>query len=187
MAERDKKTTESLYHRFFRGDREAVAELVNEHRVGLILFINGYVRRTDVAEDLASDAFAALLVKRPKIKDAARFKTYLFSIAKNGALTWLRKNKRLTELDENAIAPAVDDPELELIREEEKRVVFRAIEKLTEEYRSVLILRYYEELSAEHIAKIMKKNKKQVYNLLQRAKSAMKNILEEEGLVYETD
>ncbi|MBO5240938.1 MAG: sigma-70 family RNA polymerase sigma factor [Clostridia bacterium] len=189
MSKRENKTTELLYKRFFRGETEAVAELASEHRNGLILFINGYVRDTSVAEDLASDTFASLLVKRPKIKDASRFKTYLFSMAKNAALSFLRKNKRakINEKENTDTKEFLDDPEHVLILQEERETVFRAIGQLAEDYRNVLILRFYEELSVEEISIVMKKSKKQVYNLLQRAKETLKNILREEGVAYETD
>lgn len=185
MRERENGTIKSLYKRFFCGDKEAVAELANEHRNGLILFINGYVRDLDTAEDIASDTFANLLVKRPKVKDASRFKTYLFSMAKNAALSWLRKNKRV-QIGEKT-KPFLEDPECVLIREEQRRTVLRAIGGLTEDYRNVLLLRFYEELSVDEISKVMKKSKKQVYNLLQRAKEALKNSLKEEGIAYEID
>ena len=187
MSERENKTTELLYKRFFRGEQDAVAELAYVHRNGLILFINGYVRDMDVAEDLASDTFANLLVKRPKIKDTARFKTYLFAMAKNAALSFLRKNKRAKISGEEKLKPFLDDPEHLLIREEKRKAVLCAIGKLGEDYRNVLFLRFYEELSVDEISKVMKKSRKQVYNLLQRAKETLKNILTEEGIAYETD
>ena len=187
MSERKNKTTELLYKRFFRGEKEAIAELASEHRNGLVLFINGYVRDLDTAEDIASDTFANLLVKRPKIKDESRFKTYLFSMAKNAALSFLRKNKRAKISEREKTKPFLDDPEHLLIREEQRKAVLCAIGQLTEDYRNVLFLRFYEELSVDGISKVMKKSRKQVYNLLQRAKETLKNILTEEGVAYEID
>ena len=187
MSERKNKTTELLYKRFFRGEKEAIAELASEHRNGLVLFINGYVRDLDTAEDIASDTFANLLVKRPKIKDESRFKTYLFSMAKNAALSFLRKNKRAKISEREKQNPFLDDPEHLLIREEQRKAVLCAIGQLTEDYRNVLFLRFYEELSVDGISKVMKKSRKQVYNLLQRAKETLKNILTEEGVAYEID
>ena len=56
-----------------------------------------------------------------------------------------------------------------------------ALEQLGEEMRLVVHLVYFEELSAEEAGKVLKKNRKQVYNLLYRAKSALRAILVEEG------
>ena len=60
-----------------------------------------------------------------------------------------------------------------------------AINSLAGDYRSVLFLRYYEEMSVEEVARVMKKNKKQVYNLLNRARAQIKEILCEEGVFDE--
>ncbi len=185
MPKNDNGTIETLYKRFFQGEKEAVAELAQKYRQGLILFINGYVRDADEAEDLASDTFAALLVKRPKIKDTSKFKTYLFSMAKHLALSRLRKRKKERNIERDASHLA--DPELLLIEDERRKALAAAIATLPTEYRETLLLRYFEELTAEEIAKVLKKNKKQVYNLLQRAKTALKHILTEEGIAYETD
>ena len=61
----------------------------------------------------------------------------------------------------------------------------RAIDKIKEEYKEVLILRYFDDLEIEEIAKITKKNTKQVYNLLSRGKLALKETLLKEGYHYE--
>ncbi len=60
-------------------------------------------------------------------------------------------------------------------------MVNQALEQLPEEMRLVIHLVYFEELSYEETAKIMKKNKKQVDNLLYRAKQALRPILGREG------
>ena len=182
-----KEKIKSLYERFVRGEQEAVVELVAEYRMGLIAFIRGYVKDISIAEELASDVFAELLVKAPKLKDGAAFKTYLFSMAKNRALTYLRKNKRLVSLSGEEKTSKWDDPEWVLLWNDAQRGVLGAIEGLHNDYRDVLFLRYYEDLALEEIAKVMKKNKKQVYNLLERAKKALKKVLKEEGYSYEDD
>ena len=186
MPKKDNVAIETLYKRFFQGEKEAVAELAQKYRQGLVLFVNGYVHSLDEAEDLASDAFAVLLVKRPKIRDTSKFKTYLFSVAKHLALSRLRKRKKERKLERDAPTSS-DDPERLLIEDERRKALVAAIAKLPIEYRETLLLRYFEELTTEEIAKVLHKNKKQVYNLLQRAKTALKTILTEEGIAYETD
>lgn len=186
MQKRENIESTILYKRFFRGEREAVAEIAKRYRSGLVLFINGYVRNLSVAEDLAEDTLAVFILKKPKLRQEAYFKTYLFSMAKRAALTWIKKNKRLLPLDENTLL-SEDDLEETLLYGEEKRGLLRAIEKLSPDYRSVIVLRYWEELPPQRIAKITGKSRKQVYNLLQRAKEALKEILGKEGITYETD
>ena len=68
-----------------------------------------------------------------------------------------------------------------LIVDEERRAVSAALERLPEDFRTVLHLIYFEELSYEEAAKVMKKNRKQVDNLLYRAKNALRSIIGREG------
>ena len=184
---RKENEMKTLYKRFLRGERAAIAEFAEAYRAGLVLFINGFVRDYTVAEDLAGEAFATLIIKKPKLKNEEYLKTYLFTTAKNTALSWLRKHKRELPLVEE-IAVAVDsDIEEKLLLSEERKIILRAVDGLVEAYRTVLILRYWDELTPTQIARVLKKSKKQVYNLLQRAKEALKNALQKEGFVYEID
>ncbi len=69
--------------------------------------------------------------------------------------------------------------------EERKIAVHKALQKLNEDYRQVLFLTVFEELTNEEAAKVMKKNKRQIENLVYRAKKALRKELEKEGFVYE--
>ena len=108
-------------------------------------------------------------------------------MGKNAALGWLRKNKKRVDLESVLVVNTTNNPEITLIKEEQRKMIYSALLQIKEEYRSVLFLRYYEDLKIEEIVFIIKKNKKQVYNLLQRAKSALKEILEKESVVNEID
>ena len=72
-------------------------------------------------------------------------------------------------------------PECAYIRDEKRKNVQRALEKLPDEQRTAVHLVYFENLSYEETAKIMKKSKKQVDNLLYRAKNALRSIIGEEA------
>lgn len=179
MAKKD----DNLIARFLGGHADAVGETVKIYRRGLELFILGYVHDAQTAEDIASDAFARLIIKKPDIRDRAHFKTYLYAVAKNLAIENLRKSKRVAPLSEET--PSRQSVEGELLKKERKETVLSAINSLAGDYRSVLFLRYYEEMSVEEVAHVMKKNKKQVYNLLNRARAQIKEILCEEGVFDE--
>ena len=71
------------------------------------------------------------------------------------------------------------------IQNEEKIVVHRAMKKLKAEYRQVLYLAFFEDFDNAQTAAVMKKSKRQIENLIYRAKSALKKELEKEGFVYE--
>ena len=85
---------------------------------------------------------------------------------------------------ENYIQDECDLEKLYII-EERKITVHRALRKLNTEYRQVLWLLYFDGLSSSEAAIIMKKNARQMKNLVYRAKSALKSELDKEGFVYE--
>ena len=76
---------------------------------------------------------------------------------------------------------AADPPELDILREERYRQLYEAISQLREEYRQILILLYFEDMSHEEAWRIMKKNRKQIYNLAERSRTALREQLERMG------
>ena len=174
----------SSYRRYLDGDEDAFGEIVKEYFDNLVFFVERYVRDPAVAEDIALDVFAQLAVEKHRYDFRVSLKTWLFMLGRSRAIDHLRRKKRLplAELTEAEQLPS-REPGLEelLLADERKRVVSGALEQLGEEMRLVVHLVYFEELSAEEAGKVLKKNRKQVYNLLYRAKNALRAILVEEG------
>ena len=77
------------------------------------------------------------------------------------------------------------DVEKEYLINEQKIFLHQTMRELKSEYFQVLYLVYFEDFTNEEIAKIMKKNKRQIENLIYRAKSTLKSELEKEGFEYE--
>ena len=71
------------------------------------------------------------------------------------------------------------------LQTERKLQVHNALKQLNKEYRQVLVLTYFEDFKNDQVAAILKKNNKQVENLVYRAKRSLKSELEKEGFVYE--
>ncbi len=176
------------YHRFLEGDEEALVEIISEYRPGLQNYINSIVNNFVIAEDLTEETFVKLLIKKPKNKNAASFKTWLYTIGRNTALDWMRKNPCGRDVPiEGIINLAVEEEQLLqlYIKDEEKRAVHDALESINPDYRNVLTLFYFEEFSIEEISKIIKKSKKNTSVLLHRAKKSLKTKLEKEDFIYE--
>ena len=138
------------------------------------------------AEDLAIDTFLELLIHRHRYLGKCSFKTYLFTIGRNKAIDYLRAKKRKTTVsleDAGGELPAEASPEESIFRDERARLVNDAIETLPHDMRIAIHLIYFEELSYEETARVMKKNRKQVDNLLYRAKNELRSILGKEELL----
>ena len=172
----------SSYRRYLDGDDTGITEIIRDYKDGLTLYINGYVNNIFTAEDLMEDTFFKLASKRPRFSGKSAFKTWLYAIARNVALDYLRKNaKTLDEPIEefsNYLAEE-SDVEKEYLIKEQKIFLHQTMRELRPEYFQVLYL------TNEEIAKIMKKNKRQVENLIYRAKSTLKSELKKEGFEYE--
>lgn len=174
------------YYRFINGDKTGLEDLVKLFNDNLIIFINGYVKNISAAEDIAADTFAELIVKQSPFAAKYSFKTWLFRIARNNAVDYIRKYKRhiRTEISES---DAVSEQTLEMtvIKDEQHQHLQKALKKLKKEYSDVLYLIYFEEMSYEEAGIILKKSSKQIKNSVFRAKNALKEIMLKEGFQYE--
>ena len=174
----------SSYRRYLNGDESAFTEIVKEYFDNLVFFIHRYVNDYAAAEDLALDVFTQLVVHKHRYNFSVSLKTYLFMIGRSRALDYIRHRDKLPMVSlSEAEQIAADQPSIEdiLHADRRQRAVSNAIEQLREELRLVVHLVYFEDLSPAEAAKILKKSRKQVYNLLYRAKNALRTILGEEG------
>ena len=173
----------NAYARFLDGDERAFEEIINEYRSGLTFFINRYVHNVDVAEDLAADVFAYLIFKPQKYNFKVTLKTYLYMMGRSRALDWLRKESKRRQIPLESLYSESSRDELTLeeavIKSEEKRKLYKSLDKLPDNYKTALHLVYFEGLKYEEVGKVMNLNKKQVENIVYRAKKALKNLLEE--------
>ncbi len=174
---------ESSYRRFLNGDERAFSEIIEMHKDNLISFINRYVRNIAVAEELAEDVFAELLIHKRRYNFKTSLKTYIFTIGRNKAVSYVRKCVRHPECAYEYIENESDRRSLEdeFLQRERERELHKALDKLNEDYRTVLHLIYFEEMSYANAAKVMKKNTKQIENLVYRARNTLKKELEKEA------
>ena len=175
---------EISYEKYKNGDDQGFYEIVREYFDGLAAYINGIVGDFGLAEELADDALLKLALKKPDFNKKSSFKTWLYSIGRNAALDSLRKKSHVFVSIDDADG-VTDGPEREYIKSERNRQLYRALEKLKPEYREVLYLSYFEDMSADDISALTRKSKGSVYTLMNRARASLKEILQKEGFNYE--
>lgn len=178
----------SSYRRFLDGDDKGIAEIVENYKDGLILYLNGYVNNVFIAEELTEDTFFRLIIKKPRYSGKSTFKSWLYAIGRNVAIDFIRHNsKQLNTPVEDMENYLIEEQSLErsYIKEERKIAIHKALSKLSVDYRTVLWLVFFEGLSNKEAAIVLGKNDRQVRNLLYRAKRSLKSRLEEEGFAYE--
>ena len=162
----------SSYRRFLNGDESAFDEIMKELFDNLVFFIDRYVHDIHAAEDIAIDAFSDLVVNKHRYNFKVTLKTYLFMLGRSRALNYIKHRKvinfvELTEADN--ISAEQETLEEIILADERKRIVNNALNSLTDDMRIVVHLIYFEDLTYDEAAKVMKKNRKQVDNLLYRA------------------
>ena len=177
------------YRAYLDGDESAFEGIVNEYRDPVTFFIQRYVHDIYAAEDIAIEVFMDLVVHRHRYNFKHSLRTYLFVLARSKALDHLRKCKRHplfstdTPPDEQGIPEPADAFDLEehVIQNEQFRRLHEALEKLPQDQQIAVHLVYFEQYSYEEAAKIMKKTRKQVDNLLYRAKQMLRGMIGEDG------
>lgn len=174
---------EICYRLFIEGDEEAFDEIMREYFDGLIFFINHYVKDIYAAEDIAIDVFAYVAANRKAYNFKVSLKTYLFMIGRSRALNYIKHRKRIEAAaicDTESLISEQTAIEDTVLSDEKKHRVNDALLKLPDAMRLAVHLVYFEELSYEEAARVMKKNKKQIDNLLYRAKSLLRSELGKE-------
>ena len=175
----------SSYRRFLQGEEEALSEFVRIYSDALVRFAYTFVHDSAAAEDIAAEAVAVFYMKAKKFPDEAHLRAYLYKIARHKAIDYLRRNKNLVPLEDLENILSTESPEEDLFRRERDLVLYRCMGKLPQQYALVLQLSYLEDLPVKQVCTVMGLGSKQVYNLLSRAKTSLRNLLEKEGITRE--
>lgn len=85
----------SSYRRFLDGDDKGIAEIVEDYKDGLILYLNGYINNIFIAEELTEDTFFRLITKKPRYSGKSTFKSWLYAIGRNVAIDYIRHNSKM--------------------------------------------------------------------------------------------
>jgi RNA polymerase sigma-70 factor (ECF subfamily) len=165
---------EQLMLQFQKGSREAFAELFERYRKPVYGFFRRRLRDAARAEELAQETFIVVLRGIERYEPRATFRTYLYSIAFRQVSGEYRRAKHDAEpLNAEPAATAQEDA-CEVLW------VKRAVAKLDEAHREVLLLREYEQLSYEEISALLRIPVNTVRSRLFRARMELKALLESE-------
>jgi len=171
------------------GDREAFERLVERHRVPVVHFLYRTVQDREAAEELAQEVFLRIYRARDRYQPAARFTTWLYRIATNLALNWLRHERRGVQVfsldgrrDPRAAGewPAAQpNTEEFLLREALAQRVRRAVAALPARQRAVVVLHKYHNMDYEEIAAALGCSVQAVKSLTFRAYANLRKALAE--------
>ncbi len=171
-----------------KGDREAFAEIVELYKNKVYSICYRMLGNPHEAEDLTQEAFLRAYVNIDRYQSNRKFSTWLYRIATNLCIDRIRKKKPDYSLDAkiqgtegltmySQLASTRSLPEEEIVDMEMKDIVQEAIMNLPEKYRTVVVLKYIEELSLKEIGEILEMPVGTVKTRLYRGREALRKQL----------
>jgi RNA polymerase sigma-70 factor (ECF subfamily) len=192
----DNKTDEEIIISYKNGDREAFKSLINRYATPLYNFVIRMTNRND-APDIVQEIFIKVWKNIEHFNPLkAGFKTWIFTIARNATIDFLRKKKSLLfsdmpvrrgrekDNDEDINYFTENIPSEDLLPDEalqklqDKKILNDILKKLSQSYREVLVLHYQEEMTFEEIGKILDKPLNTVKSQHRRAILELRKMLE---------
>jgi RNA polymerase sigma factor (sigma-70 family) len=147
-------------------------QCVDDHSNGVYRFILKNIRDEDKAKDIVQDSFEKMWLKVNEI-EYQKSRSYLFTTAYHTMIDAIRKDKNLSELDEVAFNQHSYESEYLGLKD----ILNKAVDKLPEIQKSVVLLRDYEGCSYEEIGKITNLTESQVKVYIYRARVFLKNYI----------
>lgn len=173
-----------------QGDQKAYAELMARYRDSIYFLLLKMVNNKDDADDLTIEAFGKAFSRLHQYTPIYAFSTWLFKIASNNAIDFIRKRKlenlmsidKSIENDEGGeisidIRSGSLDPEESAIKKQKIKMMREVVEKLKPRYRELVELRYFKEYSYEEISTQLELPIGTVKAQLFRAREFLFNIL----------
>ena len=189
MAERAQLDDRTLVERILGGDRDLFTTLVGRYEKRLINYVYRITHRYEEAHDLAQEIFVKVYLALDRYDPKYQFSTWLFRIAQNSAIDALRKksisevplSRPLTDEEpsgkEREFADDGISPYRALKNKQLSASIDHAVAQLPSDYRELIQLRHFAELSYEEIASMKKLPLGTVKNKLFRARNLLKESL----------
>jgi RNA polymerase sigma-70 factor (ECF subfamily) len=190
MAEREQLDDRALVERILGGDRDRFSDLVSRYERRVINYVYRIIHRYEDAHDLTQDIFVKVYLALDRYDPKYQFSTWLFRIAQNSAIDALRK-KTISEVPltrqssedqpgtkEREFADDGISPYRALKNKELSAAIDQAVGRLPSDYRELIQLRHFAELSYEEIALMKKLPLGTVKNKLFRARNLLKEALD---------
>ncbi|HYQ85822.1 MAG TPA: sigma-70 family RNA polymerase sigma factor [Bacteroidota bacterium] len=154
------RTDLELVEAFRNGDLTGFNELVRRHQERVYWIARRVMGKHDDAADVVQDVFVRMFKALKGFRGDSEFSTWLYRIAMNVSLNAVRAKrvKDFIRYDDTIESRSEELPDAELLRNEYQTVLERAIQRLPPKQKLVFIMRYYDEMPYEQMAKVLKKS-----------------------------
>jgi RNA polymerase sigma-70 factor (ECF subfamily) len=182
----DDRTDEALMTELRSGRESALAELVRRYQQDVFRFCRHYLKEVEAAKDLTQETFLRVYTSRERFDAARRFKPWILCIARNLCLNELKRKKTVSmeTLEQYASSArdgsgglahySADGPDEVLMVRERREALRQAIEELNVESRELVVLRFFERMSAKEIAGVVGSTEGAIRTRLHRLLGSMR-------------
>ncbi len=171
-----------------KGSQNAYAELMDRYRDTIFFMLLKMVKNRNDAEDLTIEAFGKAFKNIHQYTPNYAFSTWLFKIASNNCIDFLRKKKNITisidgqtDSEGNEVTLPIPsdepDPEEDMIKKQKAVLLRNVVDQLKPRYKELVILRYFDEFSYEEIAEQLNLPLGTVKAQLFRARELLLNVM----------
>ncbi len=181
-----RKGEEELVEDFRRGDNLAFVTLYNRYKQAIYVFCSKMLMDGEKAKDAVQEVFLRVYEHRAQLTEPTHFRSWVFAIARNQCLTSFRsaKHDSTEEIQfDSALTSSYETPHESLERKEEAELLNKFLAELKIEYREVLLLREFQNLSYREIAEVLGSTesaiKSRIFKARQRLFELLKPILRE--------
>ncbi len=172
----------SLVRLIASNQESALSELYDRHALGVFNYLRRLVKNQEVAEDLLQETYIAIWQGAVAFKGRSSVKTWIFRIAHNLAVSWLRKMHGLKAKEQKLLEKVDGNPEYAAINNWKTEQLQAAIDELSAEHRSVIELAFVQELSYSEIAKVIDRPVGTVKSRISYALRRLGGLLKRQGL-----
>ena len=169
-----------VYQKFVEGDVQSFRRLFEKFKNPLFRLCHRFVRNHEAAEDIAQDVLIKIYEKRAKFDPRSKFSTWVYRVAANASLDYLRRKKFSAFSLDAPEAPDAEDPASlshDLQKRELEALVGREVQNLPERLKAPIILFQFEEKSYQEIAAILQISVKAVERRIYHAKEMLRRGL----------
>lgn len=167
MSAADPRSDEYLMEQLSLGYDLALADIVKRYQNDVFRFCLHYLKNVELAKEAAQETFLRVYAARDRFDVQRKFKPWMLCIARNLCLNELKRKKmvQMETLEEYAsvaredggevLQSPVDGPAEVLMTQERHRALWQALDELPEDAREIIVLRYFERMSAREIADVI--------------------------------
>ncbi len=180
-------TDEQLVEYYLRGEKPALEILIKRYLTPIFNFVLYYVKDEAVADDITQEVFVKVWKKIKKFDKQYKFKSWLYTIAKNTCLDYLKKNKAInfSALDRGddslsfaeLIKETSASPDILMSAAQDAARVNQAVDQLPDKYKAAVKLHFHGGYKFREIAEILKESIETIKSRNRRALAKLKELI----------